>query len=217
MTLADAFHVLAVSGCRLTTGPDGGIALVVPDGGTVDRQVLDVLRAHRQELAAVAATAPPPPPAPPVADLADYLAGKGITGPTAELVLHAAETFEVRHDRITVEGDAEEGPPVFFEPGVPVLTTIPTEWHEAGRGLVTIPAGTFALTIPQPWAIHDADQRGGIEATLDSIRRHRKPAHVAVWLEGQARTIEAHLVTTDGAVAPVGMNLHPWRPDSRGT
>jgi hypothetical protein len=207
MNLADAIHELAVAGCRLTAAPDGGIALDVPPGATVARQVLDVLRAHRQELAAVAAPAPPP-----VSDLADYLSSKGITGSAAELVLRAAQTFEIRHDRITVEAEAAEPSPVFFEPGIPALTTTETEWHVAGRGLVTIPAGTLGLLIPQVWAIADDGERVGIEGMLESLRRHRKPPHVPVWLEGKARAIETNLITFEGAVAPDGMNLLPWRP-----
>lgn len=206
MTIADAIHELAVAGCRLTTAPDGGIALDVPPGSTVRRQVLDVLRAHRHELAAVAAPAP-------VDDLAEYLGSKGITGTAAELVLHAARTFEIRHDRITVEAEAAAEPaPAFFEPGIPALTTIETEWHVAGRGLVPIAAGSLGLLIPQVWAIADDDERIGIEATLDSLRRHKKPPHVPIWLDGKARAIETNLITLEGAVAPSGMNLLPWRP-----
>ena len=183
MTLADAVHALAISGSRLVVGPDGGITLDIPSGATVPREALDVLRANRGQLAALAT------PAKPTDDLADYLGSKGITGPSAELVLHAAQTFNVRHDRITVEADdATATEPAFFEPGIPATTTIDTEWHEAGRGLVTIPAGTLCLAIPQTWAIADDDQRVGIEATLDSLRRHKKPPHVPVWLHGKART-----------------------------
>jgi hypothetical protein len=216
MTLPDAFHALAIAGCRLTAGPSGGIALEVPQGATVSREVLDVLRAHREALAA-AVQPPATPAATPAgpgtgADLADYLAGKGITGQSAELVLYAVETFGVRHDRITFELDEPPGPaPEFFEPGLPCLTTIDTLWHEGGR-LVEIPAGTLALAIPQTWAIDDACGRAEVETILDSLRRHRKPPHVPVWLAGKARTIETTNITFEGAVAPDGMNLLPWRP-----
>lgn len=219
MTLADAIHALAITGARLTTGLDGGITLVVPDGASVPRQVLDVLRAHREELTPVVAPASgkekeKPPASPRVVDLAEYLAEKRITGSAAELVLATAQAFNVPTDRISVEADdgQAEPAPTFFEPGLPCLTTVDTEWHEAGVGLVTVPAGTLALAIPQTWAIADDGQRVGVEVTLDSLRRHRKPLHVPVWLRGKARTIEANLITFEGAVAPDGMNLLPWRP-----
>lgn len=206
MNLADAFHALAVAGCRLTPGTAGGMNLEVPPGKVIDRQVLDALRAHRDELTALA---PPPEQR---GDLADYLAGKGITGGAAELVLAAAATFNVRTDRITIEAEPREPGPVFFKPGVPCLTTIESEWFEAGRGYFTIPAGTLAITIPQTWAIADDDERIGVKACLESIRRHGKPRHVPVWLAGKARALEASSITFEGAVAPDGMNLLPWRP-----
>jgi hypothetical protein len=217
MNLADAVHALAITGSRLTAGLDGGITLVVPDGTTVPRQVLDVLRAHREQLAAVVEPAATAPVEPRRGDLAEYLAEKSITGSAAELVLHAARAFNVRTDRIKVEaeGPAAESAPTFFEPGVPCLTTIDTEWHEAGIGLVTVPAGTLAIVIPQTWAIADPHEQVGIEATLDSLRRHKKPLHVPVWLNGKARAIEHSLITFEGAVAPDGMNLLPWRPTPR--
>lgn len=208
MTLADAIHALAISGCRLAAGPDGGITLDVPPGATVARQVLDTLRAHRDQLATVVA----PAPARARGDLAQYLEEKSITGTAAELVLHAARTFDVATDRITVEIEQQPQPePAFFEPGIPCITTVDTEWNEPGRGLVTLPAGALALAIPQTWAIADADQRIGIDAAIASIRRQRKPLHVPVWLAGKARAIEANLITFDDVTAPAGMNLIPWR------
>jgi len=224
MNLADAVHALAITGSRLTAGLDGGITLVVPDGTTVPRQVLDVLRAHREQLAAVVGTSSAsdeekekPPGGARGDDLAEYLAEKSITGSAAELVLHAAQAFNVRTDRITVETEATaaEPAPTFFEPGVPCLTTIDTEWHEAGIGLVAVPAGTLAIVIPQTWAIADPHEQVGIEATLESLRRHKKPLHLPVWLNGKARAIEHSLITFEGAVAPHGMNLLPWRPTPR--
>lgn len=207
MTLADAIHSLAISGCRLTAGPDGGIALEVPPGATVAREVLDALRVHRDELAPIVE------PAPHGGDLAEYLAGKNVSTRAAELVLHAVETFGVRHDRITFELDEPAGPtPEFFEPGIPCLTTAETEWFKAGEGYFTLPPGTLALAIPQTWAIADADERIGIESMLESFRRHRKPPHVPVWIAGKARALEATSITFEGAVAPDGMNLIPWRP-----
>lgn len=207
MTLADAIHSLALSGCRLTAGPDGGIALEVPPGATVAREVLDALRVHRDQLAPIVE------PAPRGGDLAEYLGEKKVSARAAELVLHAVETFDVRHDRITFELDEPAGPtPEFFEPGIPCLTTIETEWFKAGEGYFTLPAGTLALAIPQTWAIADADERIGIESMLEALRRHRKPPHVPVWIAGKARALEATSITFEGAVAPDGMNLIPWRP-----
>jgi hypothetical protein len=214
MTLADAFHALAITGCRLGAGPDGGITLDVPPGAVVPREVLEVLRANREALAAAVAPAATTATATPAGgdDLADYLAGRGLAGQAAELVLHAVEAFDVPHDRITFELDEPPGPPPeFFEPGLPCLTTIDTLWHDAGR-LVEIPAGTLALAIPQAWAIDDACGRAEVEATLDYLRRQKKPPHVPVWIAGKARTLESTSITFEGAVAPDGMTLTPWRP-----
>lgn len=205
MTLADAFHVLTCSGCRLTATPEGGITLNVPEGATVPAAVLDVLRDHREQL--VAALAPPPA----ADDLRDYLGTKGITGQAADLIEHAAQTFTIRHDRITVERDDAEAPPVFFEDGVPFRTLADTEWSAAGGGTAIIPGGTLGLAIPQVWAIDDPFERHGIEAILESIRRRKLPKHVPVWLEGRARVIEITLVDFEHAVATPGMSLMPWR------
>jgi hypothetical protein len=211
MTLADAFHELTITGCRLEADPAGGITLIVPDGTTVSAEVLDALRAHREQL--TAALAPPPP----AGDLHQYLGTKGITGPTAELVEHAAATFSIKHQAITVERDDAEPEPVLFEPGIPVLTLEDTEWTAVGGGTVIIPGGTLGLAIPQVWAIDDPFERHGIEAILESIRRRKLPRHVPVWLDGHARVIELTLIDFEHAVATPGMNLMPWRPQTQET
>jgi hypothetical protein len=211
MTLADAFHVLTTSGCRLSADPAGGIALTVPEGATVPAEVLDVIRAHREQL--VAALAPPPP----ADDLHDYLGTKGITGQAAEMVEHAAQVFTVRHDRITVDREEVEPAPVFFEPGIPLLTLADTEWAAAGGGTTVIPGGTVGLAIPQVWAIDDPFERHGIEAILESIKRRKLAPHIPVWLDGHARVIEITLIDFEHATAPPGMNLLPWRPHPQET
>ena len=209
MTLADAFHALTTTGCRLEADPAGGITLIVPDGTAVPAEVLDVLRAHREQL--TAALAPPPP----AGDLHQYLGTKGITGAAAELVEHAAATFDVKHQAITIDRDEVEAPPVFFEEGVPFITLVDTEWAAAGGGTSIIPGGTLGLAIPQVWAIDDRFERHGIEAILESIKRRKLPRHIPVWLDGHARVIEITLVDFEHAVATPGMNLMPWRPQTR--
>jgi hypothetical protein len=206
MTLADAFHALTTTGCRLEADPAGGITLIVPDGTTVPAEVLDVLRAHREQL--TAALAPPPP----AGDLRQYLGTKGITCAAAELVEHAAATFNVKHQAITVERDNAEPEPVFFQEGVPFITLVDTEWSAAGGGTSIIPGGSLGLAIPQVWAIDDPSERHGIEGILESIKRRKLPRHIPVWLDGQARVIEITLVDFEHAVATPGMNLMPWRP-----
>lgn len=53
MNLADAFLVLAQSGCQLRADADGGIVIDVPHGcPPVPSSVLDVLAAHREQLRA---------------------------------------------------------------------------------------------------------------------------------------------------------------------
>jgi hypothetical protein len=53
MNLADAFLVLAQSGCQLRADADGGIVVDVPHGcPPVPSSVLDVLAAHREQLCA---------------------------------------------------------------------------------------------------------------------------------------------------------------------
>ena len=209
MTLAEAITLLATAGCRIVADHSGGIALDVPPGSTVTSEVLAVLSAHREQLAAVAT------PAEPVAgDLHEYLAIKGITGAAAELVEHAAAAFNVKHQAITVERDNAEPEPVFFEEGVPFITLVDTEWAAAGGGTSIIPGGSLGLAIPQVWAIDDPFERHGIEGILESIKRRKLPRHIPVWLDGHARVIEITIVDFEHAVATPGMNLMPWRPQT---
>lgn len=76
MNLADAFLVLAQSGCQLRADADGGIVVDIPHGcPPVPSSVLDVLAAHREQLRAALApsrsgiespAAAPRKPAPPL-------------------------------------------------------------------------------------------------------------------------------------------------------
>lgn len=216
MTLAEAITTVAVAGCRLVPDDAGGVSLVVPDGTAIPRAVLEVLRAHREQLAAVHARPPAGPAAAPprpaaADDLRDYLRDKGIADAGAELVVHAARLFKVPGQAITIEEPEQEPPPVFFEPGIPILTTIDTEWHAPGRGYFTVPAGTLGLAIPQRWAIADDDARQQIERTIDHAKRQRKPLHVAIWLAGAVRALDMTAFTFEGAVAPPDLDLLPWR------
>lgn len=206
MTLAEAITTIATAGCRIVADPSGGISLEVPQGSTVTSEVFAVLTAHREQLAAVAM-----PAAAPAGDLHQYLAIKGITGAAAELVEHAAATFNVKHQAITIDRDEADAGPVFFEDGVPFLTLIDTEWPAIGGGATFIRGGTLGLAIPQVWAIDDPFERHGIEGILESIKRRKLPRHIPVWLDGQARVIEITLVDFENATAPPGMNLMPWR------
>jgi hypothetical protein len=212
MTLAEAITTIATAGCRIVADHDGGIALDVPPGSTVTSEVLAVLSAHREQLAAVATPAEAP-----AGDLHEYLAIKGITGPAAELVEHAAATFNIKHQAITIERDDAEPEVVFFEEGLPFITLVDTEWSAAGGGTSVIPGGSLGLAIPQVWAIGDRFERNGIEAILESIKRRKLPRHIPVWLDGQARVIEITLVDFEHAVATPGMNLMPWRPQTPGS
>jgi hypothetical protein len=207
MTLAEAITILATAGCRIVADPSGGIALDVPPGSTVTSEVLAVLSAHREQIAAVATPAEAT-----AGDLHQYLAIKGITGAAAELVEHAAATFNVKHQAIKVERDDAEPEPVFFEEGVPFITLVDTEWSAAGGGTSIIPGGSLGLAIPQVRAIDDRFERHGIEGILESIKRRKLPRHIPVWLDGQARVIEITLIDFEHAVATPGMNLMPWRP-----
>lgn len=211
MNLADAVHLLAISGCRIVADPAGGITLDVPEGAVVPAEVLDVLSANREQLAATVAPAAPAVAEGQAEDLTDYLTSREITGASAELVLHAARTFNIKSQAITIEREDGEAEPTFFEPGIPFFTTIDTQWHEPGGGAITISAGTLGLAIPQTWAIADAFDRGGIEAIHESIKRRKLPHHIPAWIEGRARVIEIKFITFENAFAPAGMNLMPWR------
>jgi hypothetical protein len=184
------------------------MTLDVPPGATIDRQVLAVLSANRQTLAA--AIQPPAPT--PAVDLAEYLAAKGLDADSTACAIHAAAAFGVKAQNVTIEAQGDdEADPVFFEPGVPCLTTTDTRWHEPGRGYVTIPAGTFGLVMPQPWAMADDFERRGIEALLAAMEKSKAPPHVAVWLAGRARVVERDLLTLQSVTAPDGADLLPWR------
>jgi hypothetical protein len=213
MTLAEAISTVAVAGCRLVPDHTGGVSLVVPDGTTIPRAVLEVLRAHREQLAAAHATptVTPGPAAAAAGDLREYLREKGIAEAAADLVVHATRVFNVPGQAITIEHAELEPEPVFFEPGVPILTTIDTEWHAPGRGYFTVPAGTLGLAIPQRWAIADADARHEVEAAIDHAKQQHKPVHVAVWLADGVRALDLTAFTFEGAVAPSGLDLMPWR------
>jgi hypothetical protein len=215
MTLSEAFTALATAGCRLTAAPGGGIELVVPDGAEVARHVLDVLAAHREELGRSMQAEPPPEPR--AADLADYLESRGITGASATFVMHAARLFDVRVDSITIEGEATAAEPIFFEPGIPAITTVDTRpVPTVGGTSVLIPAGTLGLLVPQTWAIHDQRHRAIVESIQGVMRRRHDRPHVPFWHDGEAKLVDATHITFEGAVAPAGMNLLPWRPQDAG-
>ncbi len=215
MTLADAITALATAGCRLTGAVGGGVALVVPEGAEVSRQVLDVLAAHRDELAGTVQSEPQPQAK--VVDLADYLANHGITGASAEYVMLVAKTFDVKAESITVVGERTAPEPVLFEPGIPAITTVDTRPIPTRGGTsAVIPAGTLGLLVPQTWAIHDKRHRAVVESIQDVMKRRRDPPHVPFWCEGEAKLVDATHITFEGAVAPDGMNLLPWRPQPPG-
>lgn len=213
MTLAEAISTVAVAGCRLVPDDAGGIALVVPEGTTISREVLGVLQAHRQQLGA--AHAVPAALAAADDDLAEYLAEKGLPEATAELVVYAARLFEVPGQAITIERVVADAEPELFEPGIPMQTTTETKWHKPGAGYRTVPAGTVGLLVPQLWAIDDDHARAGIESTIADAKRRGLPLHVPVWLAGEPRAIGMDAITLEGVVLPAGMDLTPWRARRR--
>jgi hypothetical protein len=211
MSLADAIAALALAGCRLVADGAGGLELVVPEGKALPRQVLDTLRAYRQQL--LAAHAVPLPPAK-ADDLGDYLREKGIADSTADLVVHAARLFNVPGQRITIEQVVAEAEPVLFEPGIPMKTTIPMKFHKPGVGYFTLPAGLVGLLIPQIWAIADDHARRGVESTIAEAKRKGQAEHVAVWLAGEPRALAIEEITLEGVVHPAGIDLTPWRGEA---
>lgn len=215
MTLAEAISTVAVAGCRLVPDDAGGIALVVPEGTTISREVLGVLQAHRQQLGAAHAVPAAPAPAAANDDLAEYLAEKGLPAATAELVVYAARLFEVPGQAITIERVVADAAPELFEAGIPMQTTIETKWHKPGAGYFTVPAGTVGLLVPQLWAIDDDHARAGIESTIADAKRRGLPLHVPVWLAGEPRAIGMDAITLEGVVPPAGMDLTPWRSRRR--
>ncbi|MBM4011705.1 MAG: hypothetical protein FJ286_10040 [Planctomycetes bacterium] len=215
MTLAEAISTVAVAGCRLVPDDAGGVALVVPDGKTIPRAVLDVLRAHREQLGAAHARPTPPALAVPAEDLAEYLAEKGLPAATAELVVYAARLFEVPGQAITIERVVAASETELFEPGIPMRTTEDIEWHKPGAGYFTVPAGTVGLLVPQLWAIGNEHARAGIESTVAAAKRRGLPLHVPVWLAGEPRAIGMDAITLEGVAVPPGMDLTPWRSQRR--
>ncbi len=218
MTLAQAFTTLATAGCRLVPDDAGGVALVVPDGATIPREVLEVLRVHREEIAAAHAVSPAPAPAEPspaADDLREYLSGRGVGEAGIALAVHAAEVFNVPGQGIVHEladdGLVDAGEPVFFEDGIPMITTIETIWQDPGVGYFTVPAGSTGLAIPQVWAIADGHARNEVEITIATAKKHKKPLHIPVWLAGRERALEMTAFTFDGATASPGVDLKPWR------
>ncbi len=215
MTLAEAFTILATSGCRILPDGETGIALVVPEGITVPAELLDTLREHKPAIMAAHASAPPAaPPAASPEELADYLREKGISDSTAGLVVKAAKLFEVPGQAIKIEQVVAEAEPELFEPGIPMATTIETRWHKPGEGYVTVPAGTVGLLIPQLWAIADKHARHGVESTIAQAKRQQKILHVPIWLAGEPRAIAMNEITIEGVAAPEDMDLTPWRPEA---
>jgi hypothetical protein len=212
MTLAEAISTVATAGGRLVPDDAGHVALVVPDGATITREVLDVLRAHREQLAAVHAPAPARPAAEQARadDLAEYLLEQELPQSTVDLVIYAARLFDVPGQAITIER-VKAAAPELFEPGIPMQTTIETVWHKPGGGYFTVPAGTPGLLIPQPWAIADDHARQVIETTVADAKRRRKPLHLPVWLAGEPRALEIDAITLEGVAAPAGADLTPWR------
>lgn len=211
MTLAEAFDLLNRSGCRIVRDASG-LSLDIPPGApAMPAELLASLQANREQLVAV--LPPAEGPASREDDLRDYLSEKQLSGKAAGMVLHAARIFDIPGQAITIEVDADDasGSTDFFEPGTPFTTLIETEWREPGGGTITIPAGTLGLAMPQPWAIANDEDRIEIEALIQSHKRRRITGFIPVWLAGRARVLHVSEFTFDGATAPDGMNLVPWR------
>jgi len=152
------------------------------------------------------------PPAPPAAadELAGYLIEKGFAESTAELVVHAAELFNVPGQRITIGKVMAEAESELFEPGIPVQTLVDRKWHKPDVGYFNVPAGTLGLLMPQTWAIRDEHARKGVESVIADAKKRKQILHVAVWLAGEPRAMPMDEITLD-VDAPSGMDLIPWR------
>jgi hypothetical protein len=216
MTLAEAISTVAMAGCRLMPDDLGGVALVVPPGRTIPREVFEVLRAHREALGAAHGGGGRKSDAEVVTvshdDLADYLHEQGISDTGLEFVLLAARVFNVRGESITLERpDAGPAEPVFFSPGIPMVTTVSTKWHRPGQGYFDVAAGAIGLVIPDVWAIADADVRHQLERAIMATKKQRKPELVPVWLAGEARGLPRECFSCEGVAVPPGMDLMPWR------
>lgn len=209
MTLAEVITILATAGCRLVPDPETGLALIVPEGKSLPAAVLEELRKHRAQLVAAHADAPPAPPAS-GDELAGYLIEKGFAESTAELVVHAAELFDVPGQRITIGKVVAEAEPELFEPGIPVQTVVHRKWHKPGVGYFNIPAGTLGLLVPQTRAIRDEHARKGVESVIADTKKKKQTLHVPVWLAGEPRSMPMDEITLD-VYGPTGMDLIPWR------
>jgi hypothetical protein len=90
MNLAEAFAILAKTGCRLRVEAEGGIILDVPPGGQpVPTAVLQVLAAHRESLVAVLAPAKPSP------GTGDQTTGNGTKPSSGRPSPYAAENLAI--------------------------------------------------------------------------------------------------------------------------
>ena len=211
MNLAEAFTILATSGCRLVPDPEAGLSLVVPDGRAIPGEVLEVMRAHREQLVAAHAAPVPEAPSPALADdLADYLRDRGLARSSVELVTYAAKLFRVHGQSITIESVVDGAATELFEPGIPIAMKIATEWRTPGVGSFTVPAGTEGLLIPQIWAIADHASRLQVEATMASEKRRGLSGLVVVWLAGEPRVVPMEAITTEGLSVREGVDRTPW-------
>jgi hypothetical protein len=217
LSLTDALSHLAAAGCRILPQEAEGLELDVPPGANVSSEVLDVLAAHREQLAAAFGL---PAQRPPLADdgadpereaLAEYLAKNGVRGSAAELVMYASDALKIRLDDIRVKSTSPKDEVEFFAPGIPVRTKIDTRWHEPGRVIRLIPARTVGLAIPQPWAISNDFDRKGVLAQLAAVRRKRQPSHIGVWLANRPRVMAVAELEFDPSIPTEGLDLMPWR------
>jgi len=204
LSLANALSHLAAAGCRILPQDAEGLELDVPPGANVSSEVLDVLAAHREQLAAAFGL---PAQRPPLADDG----ADPVRGSAAELVMYASDTLKIRLDDIRVKSTSPKDEVEFFAPGIPVRTNIDTRWHEPGRVIRLIPARTVGLAIPQPWAISNDFDRKGVMAQLAAVRRKRQPSHIGVWLANRPRVMAVAELEFDPSIPTEGMDLMPWR------